>query len=74
MKNLPYPKELIAGQIWIDEDGDYSIILEVFDEHVKILVMSGKRIGFIYDAESKSNFMGFAKDFLGQPYFQRCLQ
>jgi hypothetical protein len=66
--------KLEVGQIWVDEDGDHSIILEVDEKEqdVKILVMSGRKSGEVFYAEGMDNF-GHANPRVSNPYFLTCL-
>jgi hypothetical protein len=55
------PDRVEAGQIWLDEDGDHNIVLELWkddsgDDLVEILVMSGSKAGSKFSSESLCNF------------------
>ena len=71
------PDQLKAGQIWLDEDGDYSIILQVNDDgydEVSILVISGIKTGEIFLSEAMDKFDYSGNDAVGtDPYFLTCL-
>jgi hypothetical protein len=71
------PDKLEVGQIWIDEDGDYSIILKVNEDgynDVEILVTSGSKAGEIFSAEDMDKFRyGGSEHREEEHYFLTCL-
>jgi hypothetical protein len=71
------PDKLEAGQIWVDEGGDHSIILEVNEDgynDVKILVISGMRAGEIFPCETVDKFRYQGnEEFDRMHYFLTCL-
>jgi hypothetical protein len=69
------PDRVQAGQIWLDEDGDHSIVLTVSDGIVEILVMTGERAGQKYDGEDLQNF-AYKQNIIDaeEHYFLECLK